>query len=360
LKTYSIKKKTRSNGSDVISLKEVVLDVQEWSGYILTKWKLIVLSAILGAVAGYAYAYFKKPVYLAECTFVLEEEKMGGGFGQYAGVASMIGIDLSGGGGGIFQGDNIIELYKSRLMLKKTLLSRADFNGKNDLLINRFVKINKLDAKWRNSPGLKNINFNIPPSEYTLSHDSILSSVIKEINKNYLAVEKPDKKLSIIRVQVKAGDELFAKIFTDKIVENVNEFYIQTKTKKSVQNLALLQRQADSIRRVLNASIGGSAAAIDANPNANAALQILRVPSQRRQVDVEANSAIYAEVVKNMEIARMTLRKDTPLIQVIDTPELPLEVNVPGKFFSAIAGAVFLVLLSVIFFSLQQLIKIPG
>ncbi len=346
----TIDKPERKIEDDEISLKEVVLKFKELFYYLLSKWKLIVLAALFGGILGFLYAYFKKTIYTAECTFVLEEQGSGGGLGQYAGIASMVGIDLGGGGNnGIFQGDNIIELYKSRSMITKTLLSSGDFNGKKELLIDRYIEFNKFRDKWADRSDLKNISFNIPEEKYTIKHDSIIGDIVKDIDKNYLTVTKPDKKLSIISVQVKSKDELFAKQFTDKIVENVNDFYVQTKTKKSFENLQILQKQADSVRRVLNYSIGGAAAAVDANPNANPALQILRVPSQRRQVDVQASSAIYGEVVKNLEIARISLRKETPLIQIVDKPILPLDKVKVGKIKGAFIGLFIGGFLSVFF-----------
>jgi hypothetical protein len=288
----------------------------------------------------------KKTIYTAECTFVLEEgDKGGGGLGQYSALASMVGIDV-GSSSGLFQGDNIIQLYKSRLMLEKTLLTPADFNGKTQLLIDRYIQINEFDEAWKDNSKLKNIRFDMPRDKFTLAHDSLIKMFVADINKNYLSVDKPDKKLSIISVKVKAKDQLFAKAFTDKIVANVNSFYVQTKTKRVIQNLSLLQNQADSVRRVLNSSITGAAAAMDVNPNPNPALQILRAPSQRRQVDVQATSAIYAEVIKNLEIARGALQRETPLIQVIDEPILPLESDRTGKLKSLITGAFIAVLIT--------------
>jgi uncharacterized protein involved in exopolysaccharide biosynthesis len=51
-------------------------------------------------------------------------------------------------------------------------------------------------------------------------------------------------------------------------------------------------------------------------------------PSARKQVDVQANTAILTELVKQSELAKVTLRKETPLIQVIDRPILPKEGKV--------------------------------
>lgn len=316
--------------------------------YLKSKWKIILLAGIVGGLLGFLYAKFKKPVYTAECTFVLEEESKGG-LGQYAGLASMVGIDLGsmGGSSGLFQGDNIIELYKSRLMLQKTLLTEADFNGKKELLINRYIDFNKLRERWAKDPKVGHVAFEKSQSKLSIKQDSIIGDIVKIINKKFLTVEKPDKKLSIISVKFESKDELFAKAFTDELVENVNSFYVQTKTKKSTQNLQILEKQADSVRRVLNYAIGGVAASIDANPNANEALRMLQVPSQRRQIDVQASSAIYAEIVKNLELAKVSLRRETPLIQVIDKPVLPLEKNQTGIFESSILCIFLFIILEI-------------
>src|SRR5690606_34377321 len=92
-----------------------------------------------------------------------------------------------------------------------------------------------------------------------------------------------------------------------------------------------------------------TAAAIDANPNANPAMAMLRVPSQRRQVDVQASAAIYQEVVKNLELSKIALRKETPLIQVIDEPILPLKKEKLGKAKGLILGGIIAGFLTVMF-----------
>lgn len=110
--------------NDEISLKELVLKIKEWYQFLLTKWKLIILAAIIGGLIGFTYAYFQKPTYKAVLTFAMEEEKSGGGgLGGALGLASQFGIDLGSSGGGAFSGANLIELMKSRKLVEKTLLS---------------------------------------------------------------------------------------------------------------------------------------------------------------------------------------------------------------------------------------------
>lgn len=332
------------NNSEELSLVEVLAKLKSTIGYIRNKWVNIFIASLVGGLLGLGYSIFNKPTYTAVCTFVLEDAKSGGALGQYAGIASLAGIDIGGGGGsgGIFQGDNIIELYKSRKMIENALLSSAQFDQKNELLVDRYLDYNNLRKRWKIDDKLKNLNFKGNPDNFNRKQDSIITVLAELFNKKILDVTKPDKKLNIIKVEVVTEDELFSKYFTEKLVQNVNDFYIRTKTKKAYQNVQILQHQADSVKNILNSSINGVASANDAAPNANPQMSTLRVVSQKRQVDVQANTAIYSEVVKNLEIEKIALRQEMPLIQVIDKPVLPLKKTVTGKLKSIIIGAVIL------------------
>lgn len=328
------------NADDEVSLRELILKVKETFHYLLKKWLTIGAVAAIGGALGLAVAIFKKPTYDAELTFVVEDEKGGGGaLSAYAGIASQFGINLGGmDGEGLFSKENIVEFMKSRRMIQQTLLSEAEFEGKRQLLIDRYVEMNELDKGWAKDEKLKNFRFTADSAENFIQ-DSLIAGYHKAILKKTLTVDKLDKKLSILSVTVNAKDELFAKAFCEKLISNVTQFYIQTRTKKSMDNLNVLTKQVDSVRRELNSAIGGVAAATDANPNANKAFQRLNVPSKKRTVDVQANTAILTELVKNQELARMTLRNAKPLIQVLDRPILPLEKNKIGKLMGIIVGS---------------------
>jgi hypothetical protein len=339
---------------DEVSFKDIVLKIRLYIKFLRKRWFVLTICGVVGGGVGILYTTFKKPVYTATCSFVLEESK-GSGLSQYSGLASMAGIDLGGsGGGGVFEGDNIIALYTSRTMITKTLLDIADFNGKPQLLIDRYVSFLHLREKWKKKPNIYNVNFNGPFEKFNRVQDSLVMDITEAINNKVLGVSKPDKKLNIINVDVQFGDELFAKNFDDKLVSNVNDFYVKTKTKKTSLNVQILQKQADSMRQVLNSSIGGVASALDAAPNANPSLLTLRVPSQRKQVDVQASSAIYAELVKNLELSQISLMQETPLIQVIDSPILPLPVEKISKTKSLVIGFILGFFVCLIFVSVKM------
>lgn len=339
--------------TDEMSIKDLHYHLKAYFGYLKKQSKIILIVMTLGGGLGLLYSILTKNIYIAPYTFVLEDSKSSG-MGQYAGLASLAGINLGSSGGGIFEGDNIFELYKSRVMIEKTLLSRVSFDGRNQLLIERYIQINHLQEKWQKEDGV-NINFNGNPQNFNRKQDSIISNLVYTINKESLSVIRPDKKLNIIAVESRFKDELFAKVFTETLVDNVNDFYIKTKTKKTAQNVNILQKQADSVRLVLNTSIGAVASALDAAPNANPLNMMLRVPSQRKQVDVQASTAVYGEIVKNLELAKITLRQETPLIQVLDKPVLPLPKQHTGKLKGIFAGLTLGGILSLLFLSIKRL-----
>lgn len=340
---------------DEISLKELILSIQEWWKYILSKWKTILTCGIIGGALGLVYSLVTKPTYKAEANFVLESAKSEGGVMS---IAAKFGLGGSSSGEGLFgDEDNMVIFLKSRTMGARTLLSNADFNGKEELLIDRYIASNKLRDKWK-SVRLKNLKFNAFPKPNTLLADSMITAIHKLILKNNLAVDKPDKDGNIINVTTISTDELFSKAFTERLIENATEFYIATTTKKALENVGILQRQADSVKVLLNYAISGVAVNTDAVPNLNPAYQRLKVPSQKQFVDVEMNKAILEEVVKNLELAKIDLRRQSPLVQIIDHPVLPLEKKKTGKVEGVFWGGVAFAFFISLYFTLKRYSRI--
>lgn len=237
-----------------------------------------------------------------------------------------------------------MELYRSDRMLGETLLSPF---SENQLLIDRFVAFQELDEKWASKVDFASLDFSIPRENFSITQDSVVKEVAKLIRENQLAVAKPDRKLSIIQVSISSKDELFAKAFNEILVEKVNSFYLETKTKKTGENLSILQTQADSVRTILDQSIGAYASATDRVPNANPLLSSATIESRKRQIDVQATGAVYQEIVKNLEIAKVNHRNNSPLIQIIDSPRLPLKRSEIRLVKGMVLGALFTGLLIV-------------
>ena len=335
------------------TFKEVFQNFSEWVSYFLSQWKILILAGIIGMALGALVSIFKKPVYNSNTSFVLEEGD-GGGVGQMSGLASLVGVNLGslGSTSGLFQGDNIMELYKSDRMLDEALLSSFD---ENQLLIDRFIAFEEIDKKWASKVDIPAMDFSIPREKFTIAQDSVVKEVAKLVRDYQLSVTKPDRKLSIIQVTVSSKDQLYAKVFNERLVENVNEFYKETKTKKTSENLTILQTQADSVRAILDQSIGAYASATDRVPNANPLLSAATIEAKKRQIDVQATAAVYEEIVKNLEIAKVNHRNNSPLIQIIDSPRLPLNRSEIRLVKGMVFGCAIVGLLTLLFVYFRRL-----
>ena len=341
-----------NRASDNLSFIELFNSLKSKVNYLKTKSILIIAIVVFFGLCGFFYKKYVGPTYKASLTFV-SENAAGDKIGAYAGIAAQFGIDLGQSGGGIFEGDNLLELFKSKKLIIKTLLSPADKKNHKRLLIDEYLENTGLSKKLQHiitSPDYFVVN------EGNRTRDSILNSVYHNIHKFQLIVEKKDKKTGIVNLEFVDKNEAFAKQFIEQLSNNVIKFYSDYKTKKSSESLSFLQNQADSLKNLLNQSISNEAETNDLNINPNK--QILRVSSVKRRIDVSANTQLYSEVLKQLAIAKITLLRETPLIQVIDVPILPLEKVGMGKGLTAILFALIGFILIISFLLIKQQLKV--
>ena len=339
-----------------ISISFLILGFKDWLRFLFYKKNLIIYGTISVLFFTISSNYLISPIHYARTTFVLDNENSKGTIGDLSSLASLAGINASSfiDASSLFQIDNIQELYRSNSMIKQTLLSNANYRDKNFLIIERFVKAESLENKWNNL-GVQMSDFNLKKSSRL--KDSLVKELVKIIKKDYLIVDKPSRKTTIIEIGFEHKDEVLAKTFNENLVRIVNDFYNKTKTIKTGMNLEILQRQADSIKIVLDSSLMILAETDQSIPNPNPLTKVSLVPYQKAMIDVQTNSAIYQELLKQLELAKVSHRNKMPLIQIIDKPEFPLE-NSRWKLLKTIVyGLIFGQLISILFISTRRFIN---
>ena len=340
-----------------ISLKNMFQGFKEWLLFIMDNRKKIVYGTLIISVLPLSYNYLKSPLYYANTSFVLENDASAS-LGGLSSLASISGINTSSlmSASNLFQIDNIQELYRSNNMLRQTLLEDVTINGKSQKLIDYFAKAQILEKKWvKEKVYLK--DFYKHEKLYSRAQDSVLKEAIKLIKKDFLIVGKPNRNTSILNVGFKHKDEVFTKIFNEVLVNKVNSFYYKTETKKTAFNLKVLQVQTDSVKRLLDISFLALAEIDQNTPNLNPLVKTAKVPYQKAMANLQANQAIYLEIVKQLELAKVAHRNKTPLIQIIDKPSFPLENN-RWKFLNILILGIFGGgMLIVLLLSLQRIIR---
>ena len=313
---------------------------------ILKKWWLFVLIGFLGAVAGYFYAVSQKTEYQSYLSFALDEGGSEGGGSAAMGLAAQFGISL-GGSQSVFTGDNILDIIQSRRMIEGTLLSVDTFDKKPMPLIEFYLQNEKVHPDHEASTS---VTFPVgqPRSSLTYAQNSVLYNTYLKFKREYIIARKPDRRLNVYEIMVTSHNEKFSKVFTDKLIDQTNSFYTQIRSKKAGETLEILEKRVPDMKQKLDASISNKAAIQDANlntPFANAT-----VPLLKQESNAQVYSAAYAEMFKNLELARFQYLQSIPLLQIIDAANYPMNKIKPGKLKTAIIFSVITTFIFLMFF----------
>jgi len=325
--------KNTSHSSEEISLAELIDTLKKYWSYLLSKWLIILIIGLTGGVLGLVASLLNKPKYTAHLSFALVEKSSGGGL---ADLASSFGFGgMMGGSSGAFSGDNLLEIIKSRYAIEKTLLTPVLYKGKQENLVEVYVDVYNLRKDWKKNkknPELTRLSYPVaqPRDSFTRTQDSVLSVISNGITlSKSLTVVRKDKKVSIVNVDFVSIDEVFSKLFVEQLMDQTYIFYRQTKTAQSKANVDMMQHTADSIKTLYEKALylGAGISQI----NINQALQFAAVPRIKQERDAQMYGTVYAEVLKNLETLKLDMARETPILQMIDTPIYPLKKERLGK-----------------------------
>jgi hypothetical protein len=325
---------------------------------------------------------------MARVNFVIEENKQNAG-GLFSALAGQVGMDLStlSGMSGILAGDNVLELLKSPTLLKKVLITTYPGDSSYSLAYKYAEAYGKLEEYNKlvggsvfNSPPIIGVSSRegvspirdgasnhpdssiasqsgaTPPISSLRSEqegksrvkDSLLNVIATQIIEKELSVYKPDRKLSVFRLELSTRDELLSQIIATKLLDQAANLYIETKTKRLKLNVDRLQKKSDSIGALLNYRTEASANKdiINQNPSYVSTEVDLEISNREKGM----LSIIYGDVNKSLDITRTALIQETPTIEIIDTPDLPLKKTEVKWYVASTLGLILGLLLSVIAF----------
>ncbi|MDO9375582.1 MAG: hypothetical protein Q7T76_14280 [Ferruginibacter sp.] len=319
---------------------------------ILSRWWVFVIIGLVGGAAGFYYASNKKPVYESYLSFALDEGGSEGGMSGALGLAAQFGLSL-GGAKDVFTGDNILEIMLSRRVIEKVLLDVDTFQNKPATLIQFYLENEEQADRASNTKTASYFRPGAFKDGLNYAADSILYATFLEFKQNYISVRRPNKRLNIYELSVNSHFEKFSKVFTDKLINETNRFYTEISSKKARETLEILENRVPDVKGKLDAAISRKAAIQDAN--LNTAFSSAQVPMIKEQSNAQVYGTAYAEMFKNLEMARFQYLKSIPLMQVIDAADYPMKKVGQGKLKTAIICAVISSFIFFLFFILATI-----
>lgn len=296
-------------------------DVQQLATRAFSKLKSnffkILTITVLSSIVALGGIILAPQRYQAHLLLAVEEGESSG----WQNLLAQFGLDVGGlNPGGIFEGESLVKLFKTRYMIERTLMDTVALpRGSSNLAtaMFRYTEWGTEGAEYASNV------FPDKRADFTPLQDSLMMLLAEEVAAEVLDVYKPDKKLSLVHVNVTHDNKYIAQAFTEAIVQNTTDYFLETITSKARKNLQVLQNQRDSAQDYLSAALRRNAGARDAM--VNPLFQSGQVDQYETYVDLQIANALFVEIAKNLTLAEIGLRKQTPLIQVIERPNFPLK-----------------------------------
>jgi uncharacterized protein involved in exopolysaccharide biosynthesis len=327
-----------------IDINDVLKTGQKLFKLVLEKWLILAVVLLFGGGLGFFYAYIKKPIYTSTLSFIINENE-GGVSGSLSSLAGLAGFGGMNSGGNVNE-DKLLFISTSRHMLGSVLLSDMNVDKKSITMADYFIDLYKMrngfekDSSLRSFVAFKNTSID----SLTYQENKIIDKIIDRILKTKMLKVDGKKKTGIVSqsagivvLEFKCNDEDFGLLFTQKLYQKLSTYYVSKIVSRQARIYGLIQNRADSLSSLLRSREAAGASYVD--QNVNLAKMTGRLNVERARKDIEMLSLMYAEVVKNLEMAKFNLDNQTPVLQIIDSPTYPLPKMVASKIkFSLLGG----------------------
>jgi len=343
------KKENKDSEIDLIDIAKKI-----WSGR-----KIIIKSMIVFFVLGIFIVIFSPKEYKSEITLVVETSASGSGMSgllqQFGGLA---GINLNNTTNKeALVPDLYPEVIKStpfllEIMKQKVIESKYDSTITIAQYIDRYTRPSLASSISKYTIGLpgiimewirgknKNcsnkklpilnsdsaISLSIEPISITKEESDIIEALSECIN-----TEQDFKKSNKFIIRVEMQDPLVVAQVTSSVVKNLTKYIIEYRTKKAKTDLNFVEKstfQAES--KYLEAQ---QKLAVYKDRNKNVILSSVQVEEEKLQSEFDLAFSVYSALAKQLEQAKIKVQEVTPVFNVMEPVQIPLNKSKPKTIF---------------------------
>ena len=274
--------------------------------------KLIIYITIIFSIIGIAFALLSPVKYNSKTVFINQNQETGSS--SLSGVASLVGINLGSSSlGGEIPSTMYPQIIES-VKFKRLLLNKV-IDEKNNLTLEKFISeqfsIEKDEEK------------NISELGITSNEDKYF-----KILNTILNVSVNQKDGFILITSEMSNAEYSAKVakFSREILQNI---IIENKVETARQNLIFSEGQLIEKKKEFDEIYSKLAFFSDSNLNSVNSFVI----NEKNKLESEFNiiSAVVEEISKQVEQAKLQLKKETPVFSTIQEAIIPIQRSSPKR-----------------------------
>jgi uncharacterized protein YukE len=342
-----------------VTFREMLLKIREYIHYWLRHWKWVLFSALIVMLLMGGKALFSPTEYNARLSFMINQDN-GNPLGSIGGVLGTFGISTRGKN----NLSKVLELARSRKIIKKSLFRKVTINGQEELIVNHLITYLDTIGQWNHFPWYasnKNRTDTFPDhfsADKTDLDDSELKALKKlirtiggdpESGATGMLQTNYDEASRILYLSIKSLNPELSVQISNVLFDELSAYYIESSIEKQQATYDIVKTKSDSIAALLEQKEQQLAALEDTwlgRYSSQSKLQERRLEKEIRLLNIT-----LAESIKNKEIADFAVRNTTPYVQVIDRPEEPLDGQKDSWIKNAIWGLIIggLIALSLLF-----------
>jgi len=325
---------SQPKADDEITLKDIILKIQQWWAIVWPKKNLIVaISLLIGLSAALYTKFLTQPTYTASYQLFFQEES--GGLSGAMRLASSFG--LGGGGGSASSSATVQEYITSRNNIAHAMTAELE-NGR---LIDRYYQeaIEEDEEFAQEFTSKFGIN-----QRYT---DSVLIQVALGFNEGVLGASF-DEESGVLGFSVVTYDESFTYDLATLLVENTESQFKDWKKEKGLAAVTAFQKKVDSLELSLDVTLRRLGEYQDQNNSLISAVD--KMEQMRLTIDMESLKVAYGEYIKGLEMSKAELMNLEGPFKYFDEPVFPLQKDKGSAAKAGVFGSVITGFLLVLFF----------
>lgn len=306
----------------------------------------VILITLLFTIGGIVYALLAREEFLSTGKILPEYQSKAGGLGQFAGLASLAGVDLSsatGGGADAIRPDLYPDVLKSTPFFLDLFKVKVKTRSNKEMTFSQFYDIFILDSKINK----ENTKVKFPISNQYIAVSYQTEKNLKDLRERISAVI--DKKTGLITVTVKLPDPVVATIITDYSMNFLTNYITNYRTEKAKRDLNFLAERLDAAKGKYYTNQAKKAQYSDQYQLSMMKLQTADLQRERIESEYKISSTFYNTLLQKYEEAKLKLQQETPVLKVLEPPVVPNKRSEPKRaiivilatFLGGIFGIIF-------------------
>ncbi len=296
----------------------------------------IILITLLFAIRGVYYALTAREEFVSTGKILPEYQSKSGGLGQFAGLASLAGIDVSsaaGGGSDAIRPDLYPDVLKSTPFFLDLFKIKVKTKDNKEMTFSQFYDTFVLD----NDIKQENTKIKFPTSNQYITVSYQTEKNLKDLRERISAVI--DKKSGLITVTVKLPDPVVATIITDYGMNFLTNYITNYRTEKAKRDLNFLAGRLDAAKGKYYTNQAQKAQYSDQYQLSMMKLQAADLQRERIESEYKISSTFYNTLLQKYEEAKLKLQQETPVIKVLEPPVVPNKRSEPKRAIIVILNA---------------------